>query len=216
MITKLKYGNTNTYFIRGKNGGLLIDTDYAGTLPAFFKVIKKKDIAINDITYVLATHYHPDHIGIVSELMKLGIKLLLIDIQYEYVHFSDEIFKRDRHLIYEPIMEKDAFMISCEKSREFLLNLGIEGEIISTASHSKDSISVILDDGDCIVGDLEPINYVDAYENNLSLRTDWELVMSYAPKTIHYAHVGDQYEGSSAAGFDCRKCSKVKTGIDFA
>ena len=76
MITKLKYGNTNTFFIRGKPGGLLVDTDYAGTLHAFYKAVKENKIKINDRTYVLATHYHPDHIGLVSELMKLGVTLL--------------------------------------------------------------------------------------------------------------------------------------------
>lgn len=33
MVSKLKYGNTNTFFVRGTDGNLLIDTDYAGTLP---------------------------------------------------------------------------------------------------------------------------------------------------------------------------------------
>ena len=27
MVTKLKYGNTNTYFIRGAKGTILIDTE---------------------------------------------------------------------------------------------------------------------------------------------------------------------------------------------
>ena len=35
MVTKLKYGNTNTFFISGKDGGLLVDTDYAGTISSF-------------------------------------------------------------------------------------------------------------------------------------------------------------------------------------
>lgn len=26
LITKLQYGNTKTYFVRGKNGGLLVGT----------------------------------------------------------------------------------------------------------------------------------------------------------------------------------------------
>lgn len=188
MITKLKYGNTNTYFIRGKNGGLLIDTDYAGTLPAFYKAIKENNIKTDDITYVLATHYHPDHIGLFSELMKLGIKLLLIDMQREYIHFADEIFKRDRGLDYEPIDDKKAVIISCKESRTFLSAMGIAGEIVSTGSHSKDSISVILDDGCCIVGDLEPVDYIDAYKNNTMLQADWKLIMSYKPVTIYYAH----------------------------
>lgn len=192
MITKLRYGNTNTYFIRGKKGGLLVDTDYAGTLSAFYREIKKNGIAVNDITYVLATHYHPDHIGLVSKLMILGIKLLLVDIQCGYVHFADEIFKRDKRLAYEPIVRDEAVIISCRESRTFLSNLGIEGEIISTPSHSKDSISVVLDNGSCIVGDLEPIDYVEAYENNPYLQKDWELVMSYKPKTIYYAHANER------------------------
>ncbi len=69
-MKKLRYGNTNTFYIVGVKGGLLIDTDYAGTLPQFFKAIKTACIGINDISYMLATHYPPDHIGIVSELQK--------------------------------------------------------------------------------------------------------------------------------------------------
>lgn len=189
MITRLKYGNTNTYFVHGMDKGLLIDTDYAGTLPAFYKEIKKNNIAINDITYVLATHYHPDHIGLISELMEMGIKLLLIDTQTEHVHFSDELFARDHRTDYKPIREKDAVLLRCKNSRDFLaLNLGIKGEIITTASHSEDSIAVILDDGSCIVGDLEPIDYISAYEHNQKLKSDWEHILSYHPKTIYYGH----------------------------
>lgn len=71
-ITKLKYGNTNTFFVRGDHANILIDTDYAGTLTAFFKEIKRHDIQIKDVTYILATHYHPDHIGLIGELTSRG------------------------------------------------------------------------------------------------------------------------------------------------
>ena len=81
MVTELKYGNTNTFFVKGTKGGLLVDTDYAGTMSAFYRAIKEHDIKISDISYVLATHYHPDHMGLVSQLMKQGVKLLLIDIK---------------------------------------------------------------------------------------------------------------------------------------
>ncbi len=192
MVIKLKYGNTNTFFIRGICGNLLVDTDYAGTLYAFYKAIKEHNIRISDISYVLATHYHPDHIGLVSELMKQGVKLLLIDTQCSYIHFSDEIFSRDKSLYYEPINADDAIIISSGDSRKFLKSIGIDGEIISTASHSEDSISLILDNRECLVGDLEPIRYLDAYDENVKLRCDWELVMSYNPKIIHYAHANEQ------------------------
>ena len=143
MIT-LKYGNTNTFYIQGCEGGLLFDTDYAGTLPLFYKALKQNNIRVKDIGYIVASHYHPDHMGLVGELVKQGVKLLLIDIQKEFVHFSDNIFARDK-LRYTPVDDTDATMISCKESRSFLSSIGIHGEIIHTPSHSEDSISLILE-----------------------------------------------------------------------
>ncbi len=192
MVTKLKYGNTNTFFLRGTTGNLLVDTDYAGTLPMFYKEIKRQNISLKDITYVLATHYHPDHMGLVSELMKQGVKLLLVDVQKEYVGFSDEIFAREKRTEVMPIRREEATVISCAESRVFLKNLGVEGEIISTPSHSEDSVTLILDDGTCFVGDLEPVEYLGAYEENEKLKADWEHIMSHKPKIIYYAHANEK------------------------
>ena len=188
-ITKLKYGSTNTYFVQG---GLLVDTDYAGTLPKFFGEIKKNGIAVSGISYVLSTHYHPDHMGLVSELADMGVKLLLLDVQQQYVHFSDEIFGRDKRLKYKPIDERKATMISCGESRKNLSAMGIEGEIISTPSHSRDSVSLILDSGICIAGDLEPIDYIGAYESNEALKADWERITSFGVHTVYYGHANEK------------------------
>ena len=95
-MIKLKYGNTNTFFVQGSSGGLLFDTDYAGTLPAFCRAVKQNGIAVKDIGVVLASHYHPDHMGLISELMKQGVKLLVMDVQKGFIHFSDGLFARER------------------------------------------------------------------------------------------------------------------------
>ena len=186
-MVKLKYGNTNTYFIQCDGYGLLIDTDYTGTLPAFYKVLKQNHITVKDINYVLATHYHPDHMGLISELMKQGVNLLLIDVQKDHVHFSDGLFVKDR-ITYTLVDESMATIITCAESRDFLKQIGISGEIILTTSHSEDSVSVVLDDGDCIVGDLEPFEYIEAYQENDRLKKDWEQVLSFKPKRILYSH----------------------------
>ena len=123
---KLKYANTNTFFING----LLFDTDMSGMLGAFYKSIKQNNIQMNDIKYVVCSHYHPDHMGLVSELMNQGIKLLIIDNQKDYVHFSDEIFKKQFGEKYIPIDEKKAIIISAQESRKFLETIGISGEIL--------------------------------------------------------------------------------------
>ena len=168
-----------------------MDTDYAGTLPAFYRAIKHARVKASDVSYVLTTHYHPDHMGLIPELMKQGVKLLLIDTQVDSVHFSDYIFARDR-VPFEPIDEAKATVITCAESKEFLAGIGISGEIISTPSHSPDSVSLLLDDGDCIVGDLQPREYLAAYEQDNALKADWDAVLRYRPRRILYAHANER------------------------
>lgn len=191
MVKLLRYGNTNTFFI---SGGILVDTDWAGTLPAFFKEIKRQGIDISDIRYVLATHYHPDHMGLVSELMQLGVKLLVVDVQVGHVHFSDKIFGRDEQLRYTPVDISQASVISCGGSRSFLASLGIDGEIIHTPAHSEDSISVLLDEGVAIVGDLPPYDIAEGYHDEC-LGKCWEQVLSHEPETVFYSHANERHFG---------------------
>lgn len=190
----LKYGNTRTFLVDGSNGNLLVDTDYAGTLSAFYEALKQHGIRIREIEYVMATHYHPDHMGLISELMKQGVKLLVVDVQKDFLHYSDCIFARDG-ISYSPIDEKSATVISCEESRDLLSCMGIHGRIVHTPSHSEDSISLVLDDGNCFVGDLEPIEYLKAYEENTSLKRDWDHILYFYPKRIFYAHMPEKQLG---------------------
>ena len=170
-MRKLRYGNTNTYFI----DGLLFDTDMPGTMPQFFKAIKQNEISLTDIHYVLASHYHPDHIGLISELMDMGVWLIVVENQMKLVHFADEIIRRQYGSKYSPIDETRAKLISIDGSRRFLKR-----------------IALILDDGNCFVGDLEPRSYIDAYEDNRILESDWNRIASRNPKVIHFGHADEQ------------------------
>ena len=192
-VTKIRYGNTNTFLIRGSKGSILIDTDYAGTLPAFYKAIKELGIKVSDVNYLLATHYHPDHVGLVSELMELGVKLILMESQVNSVHYSDQIFAKEPHLNYKPIDERKATILRFEDAHSFLETLGITGNIGRTLSHSEDGIYVSLSDGTFILGDLEPLEYLDAYQDNPALKDDWNEILSQKPSRLLYAHANERF-----------------------
>jgi glyoxylase-like metal-dependent hydrolase (beta-lactamase superfamily II) len=62
---------------------------------------------------------------------------------------------------YLEITLTDNFHLSFKDSREFLLRLGIGGEIIPTPGHSDDSISLILDGGIAFTGDLPDVAWAE-------------------------------------------------------
>jgi len=192
MVTKIKYGNTNTFLIKGTKANILIDTDYAGTLYAFYKAIKDNGIKISDIDYLLATHYHPDHIGIAGDLMEQGVKLIIMESQLAYVHYSDPIFAKEPYLKYKSIDESKGEILSFADASSFLFSIGIKGDIMPAPSHSEDSIIITLDDGTVIAGDLEPCEYLEAYEENDNLKADWGKLLSLNPKRILYAHANEK------------------------
>ena len=132
----LKYGNTYTFLVKGTSGNLLVDTDYAGTMQGFHHALKANGIRLNQISCVMATHYHPDHCGLIGQLQEQGIQLLLLDSQAEAVHNPDYIFAREKRE-YTPVDPAKAVIISANESRTFLKRLGIEGEILRTASKTK-------------------------------------------------------------------------------
>lgn len=183
-MIRLRYGNTSTYY----TDGLLFDTDMPGTMPLFLRAIKQNGIKLSDIRYVIASHYHPDHIGLISELTAMGTTLIILEHQVSYVHFSDEIFRRQYGEKYRPVDESKAVIITPEKSRTFLESIGISAQIIPTSSHSPDGIALILDSGECLAGDLEPRSYIGAYENNEALKNDWHAIESLRPETVFFGH----------------------------
>ena len=184
MIQLLKYGNTNCYYIEGKNGSILVDTDWAGTLQAFYKKIKELNII--KIDYLLVTHFHPDHMGIAQNIIDMGTKLLLIDVQKDYIHCSDKVFEKDKNISFKPI-NTEPIIISCEQSRKFLNDLGIEGEIIYTPGHSDDSISLILDNGSAFVGDLYNLKSAITF-NDEKINNSWNKILSHNISKIYYGH----------------------------
>jgi glyoxylase-like metal-dependent hydrolase (beta-lactamase superfamily II) len=186
-ITELKYSNTNTYLIEGDKGTILFDTGWAGTFVAFCSELGEKHKALQDIDYLLISHFHPDHMGIAGEIAECGPKVLIMDLQLPYIHSSDVIFGKENNRFFKPISEKDLKVISVDKSRAFLTSIGINGEIIYTPGHSDDSIPLYLDDGSLFVGDLNPLYELDMHKGT-DIEKSWNNLLRFNPSRIYYGH----------------------------
>ena len=187
MIKEIKYGSTNTYLIKGTKGTLLFDTGWAGTLQAFCHAMGEAQEKVQDITYILISHYHPDHMGIAQEIADMGPSICAADIQKDYLHSSDRIFAKDKKVSFKPIKDENVRFFTIEESRDFLKELGIDGEVYATPGHSDDSISLMLDTGELFVGDLNPLYELELHKGT-KIETTWNELLAKKPRKVYYGH----------------------------
>ncbi len=186
-IIELKYSNTNTYLIRGSRGTLLFDTGWAGTFPAFCRAMGEMGVPVQAIDYVLVSHFHPDHYGIAQEIVDVGPVIAVVDLQKPFIHASDPVFAKEGNRAFRPVDDASVRIVSLDAGRDFLDEMGIDGEIIHTPGHSDDSISLLLDDGSLFVGDLNPLYELSMHEGTEIDRT-WEMLLARRPRRVYYGH----------------------------
>lgn len=186
-IHELRYSTTNTYLIEGDEGNLLFDTGWAGTFPAFCKALGEIGVSVRDIRFLLISHYHPDHMGIAQEIADQGVILLVPQEQKAFLHAADGIFAKEKRADFVPIKEDEARYFSLEDGRKILREIGIEGEIFHTPGHSEDSISLWLDEGALLVGDLNPLYELELHKGT-QIGKSWETLLKLDPEVVYYGH----------------------------
>jgi ribonuclease/clavin/mitogillin len=151
-IVNVGYDSTNFYALGQGHQRLLIDVGWPGTFPKLLASLKRKDIPLQDIRYLLVTHYHPDHAGLAQEMKAKGVRLIVLRQQLSALPLLKTHMKPINH--YVDITLNDNLQLTTAESRAFLQRLGIEGEIVSTPGHSDDSVTLVLDEGIAFTGDL--------------------------------------------------------------
>jgi endoribonuclease LACTB2 len=183
-IVNVGYASTNYYAINIKGGKLLVDCGWPGTLPQFTKVLQRKDIVLGEIKYLIVTHFHPDHAGLVQEIKNQGTKYILPECQAPFVDSFADYFK-DKPFPYVEIRQNDNILLKLADSRSFLAGLGMNGELLHTPGHSDDSVTLILDEGYAFTGDLHP-----AFMNieDTKTRESWEKIHQFKVRQIFPGH----------------------------
>jgi len=186
-IVNVGYYSTNYYALDIKGGKLLVDCGWPGTLPKLLAELKRKGIALNEIKYLLVTHFHPDHAGLTQDLKNLGVKLILLESQPAYIAPLAELFKAKK-FPYVEIKQNDNLDLKFNESRSFLAKLEMSAEIISTPGHTDDSITLILDEGFAFTGDLHP-RFMVPEEDHIT-HASWDKIYEHKITRIFPAHGG--------------------------
>lgn len=184
-IINVGYDSTNYYAIDIHTGKLLVDCGWPGTLPKLSAELKRKGSRLNDIKYLLVTHFHPDHAGLTQEIKNQGAKLILPDVQAKFVEALTDFFKT-KTFPYVEITNTHNIQLKMEESRKFMVSLGLAGEIIHTPGHSDDSITLLLDEGYAFTGDLHPVFMVP--EDDQLTRKSWDTINQHNIQKVFAGH----------------------------
>jgi glyoxylase-like metal-dependent hydrolase (beta-lactamase superfamily II) len=191
-IKKLTYKATNCYLLPSDDGWVMIDAGWPDTLSTMLQLLMQNDIYVNDINYLIVTHFHPDHAGLTQNLKDYGTKLLLHECQVPYVNRLNHYYKKNPQARFKDIVTGDNIILTSSNSRDFLSKIGIQGELIQTPGHSDDSISLIIDNCCAFTGDLPELKLSEAYHDEL-LSNSWRSIRDFHIKTIYPAH-GNYYD----------------------
>jgi glyoxylase-like metal-dependent hydrolase (beta-lactamase superfamily II) len=211
---RIDLGITKCYLLECPGGYLLVDTAYPDDYQKFLQTINALGVDLSQINYLLLTHHHDDHAGFAARLVEqTGCKVIVHQsavsllskgepeeamspvnrcIQVVFSLFT--LIHRDFR--YPPLTIEEDDLILPGDDFDLLKGIGIDGEILHTPGHSKDSISVVLSDGNAFVGDVAMnflnfcgIHYRPIFIEDLDqVFASWDKLIAHGAKHIHPAH----------------------------
>ncbi|MEW6621080.1 MAG: MBL fold metallo-hydrolase [bacterium] len=206
--------DTNYYLLKCKEGYLLIDCGWVGKYSDFKNKLSKLNICVDSIKYILLTHHHHDHAALVEDIRKESnckiiahknaINYMQKGMTYTKKTKSYNIWVKLLDMILSPFIKYNYtpinltnYDIIVNNDRVDIYNLtGIQGKIIHTPGHSKDSISLLLSSGDIFVGDVamntlrvfgQKVRPLEAESFN-EVYKSWGKIIQCGAITIYPAH----------------------------
>ncbi len=189
-VLALTYDSTHYYLIDCPGGRLLVDAGMPGSLPKFKAQLKTYRLDFPAIRYIMFTHNHPDHAGIIQEIKNAsGAKLLIHENQVAHLPELRTFAEKKGESNYVPIRIEKGDIVLQTPNHSVLHGLGIPGEVIETPGHSSDSVSLILDSGFAFIGDHPPFPFMDP-ERDAQWSESWKKLIDHGAQVFYPAHAG--------------------------
>lgn len=165
-IIKVNMGKSNAYLINGNSGLILVDAGMPKKTNTLCEILNKNNFKIKDISLIIVTHVHNDHVGSLYEIKERSNAKILVhknevnNLASGYTKFpkgtyifSKIISKFANNLLFSKNQFKPVKADIIIKDSFDLNEYGVNGEVFYTPGHTDGSISVIVDNKHLIVGD---------------------------------------------------------------
>lgn len=208
-IHRLSLGKCNCYLIK-EDGVILVDAGFANQGEKFLRELKELSIDPKEISLILLTHGHWDHIGSANQLKQItGGKVAINQHEKDWVergftptppavNLWGKIIGALINKFYGSYMKfpsTPADLVLEDKAFP-LEAYGIRGKALHTPGHSPGAMSVLLETGDTFVGDLAqnglPLRIRPGMplwaEDIDTVKESWRLLLTNGAKWIYPAH----------------------------
>jgi glyoxylase-like metal-dependent hydrolase (beta-lactamase superfamily II) len=203
-IITISFGMVKAFLIKGDKY-VLVDTGLPGKLEAIKEELNKNHVDPKDISLIVCTHNHTDHVGEVYNLKELTkAKVAIHRSEADTLRqgkttetkptglFGKVISKFFKNPSFKPVAA-DILVEDELDMREF----GVDGKIIHTPGHTPGSLTIVLANGEIIVGDMfSGKKSGEKYKADLpifatdmsKLKESLKQIVKLSPKSIHNSH----------------------------
>jgi ribonuclease/clavin/mitogillin len=187
-VIRIRYKSTNCYFIDTGSGLLAFDAGWPNTYREYKDCLKELGYSVKNIKWLMVSHFHIDHAGLAGTLVENGVAFVVFQNQLSAIHEMEALIER-KNMTYRKLDLSKVRVMEISESRGWLESIGIRGEVLHTNGHGEQSISLLLDHGDALIGDLAPENMVD--DDDWRSKNSWALLRSKGAKHIRPAHASE-------------------------
>jgi glyoxylase-like metal-dependent hydrolase (beta-lactamase superfamily II) len=208
MIVPIRLSISNAFLVKGERP-VLIDTGCPGDADRLVRALAEEGVAVRDLSLILHTHGHRDHAGGTRRLKGMTAAPAA-------VHPADaDMLRRgaNRRLtptnltgrLIRPFVDRPFPAVEPDLALDDGMDLrryGLAGKVVATPGHTAGSVSVLLDGGEAVAGDLLVGGYLGGLlaphapgypyfvEDMAALRDSIRKLLAHSPSRVYVGHGG--------------------------
>ena len=207
QIHAISFGFVSAFLLKGEKT-VLIDAGVPGQMARFLKGLEMTNTQPDEIDLLLLTHGHFDHIGLAKEIVELsGAQTAIHEREKDWVETGisamppgvtswGKFLMSLMKLAPKMSVPGTPVDISLGDDGFSLEAYGIPAQVVYTPGHTMGSMSILLENGDAIVGDLAMSAKsmrlspgIPIFAEDVSLiKPSWKKLLDLGAKIIYPAH----------------------------